>query len=131
MRNRAKCKLCQSIIESFHATDLVLCKCGEIMVDGGESLRCCARDWNNFLRIDDLGNEIIPKIIDKTSSNKKEEAFYNEYKKPNSQDLLDMLSNMIKTYEELPSQAMQTHVTHYDLLSFMMLVSALFRSERD
>ena len=69
MRNRAKCKLCQSTIESFHPTDLVLCKCGEISVDAGEGLKCAAKSWENFLRVDDEGNEIIVKVESKTNPN--------------------------------------------------------------
>ena len=54
MKNRAKCKLCNSIIESFHRHDYVTCACGEIAVDGGlDYFKVIARDYANFLRIDD------------------------------------------------------------------------------
>lgn len=35
LRNRARCKLCGSIIESKHVHDFVTCGCGAISVDGG------------------------------------------------------------------------------------------------
>lgn len=35
LHNRAKCALCQDVIESFSRHDWVSCKCGEIFVDGG------------------------------------------------------------------------------------------------
>ena len=51
MRNRAKCKLCDDIIESVHHHDYITCKCGEISVDGGDHYcRCSARNWENFIR---------------------------------------------------------------------------------
>lgn len=56
-RNRAKCRLCGSIIESLHRHDFKKCSCGEIMVDGGNDYwRCGAKDWRNFIRLDDDGN---------------------------------------------------------------------------
>ena len=38
MRNRAKCKLCSSVIESYHRYDEVSCKCGEINISGGNDV---------------------------------------------------------------------------------------------
>ncbi len=125
MKNRAKCKLCASIIESYHATDLVLCKCGEISVDGGDALLCAAKDWVNFLRIDDQGNEIIPTI--KTVI-KQESAPEMPREKPSKDDLLKLLSEMIENIERLPKIALAQHVTHYDLLSTLLLLRELFRA---
>ena len=66
MRNRAKCKKCESIIESFHRHDYVKCTCGSIAVDGGQDyFKCVADDWVNFIRIDDNDKEIMPTIKDK------------------------------------------------------------------
>src|SRR5271166_4679007 len=57
IKNRAKCKLCKDILESFHQHDYVTCTCGEISIDGGTSYwRCAAKNWENFLRLDDNGN---------------------------------------------------------------------------
>lgn len=49
-------------------------------------------------------------------------------KKPTKEDLIEMLDEMIKTYEGLPERAMMTAINHYDLLSFMYLVSAVVKS---
>ena len=66
MRNRAKCKLCSDILESFHEHDWVSCKCGEISICGGNvKLECSAKDWKSFLRVDDQGNVIVPKVMQK------------------------------------------------------------------
>ncbi len=123
MKNRAKCKLCESIIESFHSTDYVSCKCGEISVDGGEALRCFANDFNNFLRIDDDGNEVIVLIKDHGSN-----AEVIPVTITKKQDLIKELEEMIKSIEKLPRHAMDSPITHADFCSLMMLLSAIFKA---
>ena len=128
MINKAKCKLCGSIIQSFHAQDLVLCNCGEISVDGGDALRCASKNWSNFIRVDDEGNEIIPKIIDKANEN------INTLQgapitKPTKKELIQTLDEMRKNIENLPPQAMTSAINHYDWASLLILLSALFRSD--
>lgn len=123
MRNRAKCKLCHDVIESFHSTDLMLCKCGEIEVDGGDALRCAAKNWSNFLRVDDKDNEIVVKVKD---SNVKE--VYMD-KPIGKKELLDQLDDMIKNIEALPSNAMTTPINHYDLCALLLLLSGIFKAK--
>ncbi len=122
MKNRAKCKLCQSIIESYHSTDLVLCKCGEIQVEGGESMRCAAKDWGNFLRVDDESNEIVPII-----KNDDVKPLYNE--KPTRKDLIEMLDGMINNIEKLPDHAKLSAINHYDYCALMMLLAQILKLE--
>ncbi len=126
MKNRAKCRLCQSVIESFHSTDYVMCKCGEIAVDAGSAMKCFAQSWENFIRVDDNNNEIVVKVQqspsdttlnDKTLSNK-----------PTIDDLLDMLDEMTKSIERLPQQAMTLPITHYDHYSSLMLILSCLRA---
>lgn len=107
----------------MHATDLQECKCGEIAVDAGSAMKCLARNWDNFLRIDDDGKEIPIK-----TSQKPVETVVVETK-PSKADLIDMLDEMIKTYEGLPSNALSSPVTHYDVLSVLLIVSALFKTD--
>ena len=130
MRNRAKCKLCEDIIESMHSTDYVNCKCGEIAISGGnQELKVFAEKWENFLRIDEEGNIIVPKIVE--SKMIKEETDENPYhipSKPDRDELLKLLEDMIEKIEELPAPGLYASVSHYDLLSFMMVVSSIFRS---
>lgn len=123
MRNRAKCRLCDSIIESFHSTDLVLCKCEEIYVDGGESLRCGANNWDNFLRIDDRDVCITPVIREKGEVSKASEVT-----QLSRSDLLDMLSNMIGNIERLPQHALEQPVNNYDLASALILINQILRA---
>ena len=121
MKNRAKCKLCKSVIESFHTTDYVSCNCGEIFVDGGSSLKCGATSWENFLRIDDLGNEILVKIEGKENLGDYQTS------KPSKKDLIKTLDDMISSYENLPSQAMTSPINHYDFLSSLILLSSILK----
>lgn len=128
MKNRAKCKICKDIIESFHRDDLIFCKCGEIYVDGGLQLICGANEWENFLRIDDEGNEIIVKVKEKAIS---EEKPTQEKEKPTRKELLGMLDTMLQKIEEMPQKSMSTYVNHYDLYSFMLLVSSVLKEGCD
>lgn len=120
MKNRAKCKLCESIIESFHSTDYVSCKCGEISVDGGDAFRCAAKNWNNFLRIDNNGNEIVVKV---------KEEHEMPLVKPTKKELLNMLEDQIKAFDNLPPHAMNNFVTHYDLYAALLLLSSILKED--
>lgn len=113
MRNIAKCKLCQTVIESFHSTDYVMCKCGEIAVDKGEGMWCIAKDFNNFLRVDDEGNEIVVRFMEDV--------------KPSKDDLLKMLQEMIISYEKLPQEAKFAPIVSADILSVLYLMQALHK----
>lgn len=124
MKNRAKCKLCNSIIESFHSEDYVECKCAHIAVFEGAALRCAAIDWNNFIRVDDEGNEICVKTTQQSEEKKDIPV-----SKPNKKDLLKILRDMGKDIENLPSQAMNASITHYDFWSLIVLVSSILEAE--
>lgn len=124
MKNRAKCKLCQSVIESFHSTDYVICKCGHIALDGGDAMRCFAKDWNNFLRVDDNDNEIPVQVKGEEAN-----AFDAPSTKPTRKELIEMLDSMIKNIENLPQAAMTAPITHYDFVSALLLLSEIAKSD--
>lgn len=117
MRNRAKCKACESIIESLSHQDEVSCKCGQISVSGGDRLGCAAINWNNFLRVDDEGHVITPQIQEKAPITR--------------DDMLSALDEMIKRIEEMPANAMVVSINHYDFVSLLILLSSIFRSENN
>lgn len=127
MRNRAKCKLCGDILESFHRHDYVACKCGEISVDGGsDCYKCSAINWVNFLRIDDEGNEIVPEVIDTQET--KVNGPPEENPVVTRAEMIDMLDTMIKNIERLPQNAMTLPINHYDFVSALLLLSSLFKA---
>jgi hypothetical protein len=125
MKNRAKCKLCESIIESFHRYDFVTCKCGEIALDGGtDSFRVMATDLNNIIRVDDLGNEVIVTILDKNE----ESPPSGDTKKLSKEELLGVLNETIKNIDNLPTQAKFSPVSNADFSASLVLLSAIFRA---
>ena len=131
MKNRAKCKLCHSIIESYHETDYVPCKCGHISVSGGLKMECSALDWSNFLRVDDLGNEIVVQVIDSSNALIKPPITSNDKSdsiKPNREELLKMLDDLIESFENMPTKALNSNASLQDLHAILILMSSIFRS---
>jgi hypothetical protein len=128
MRNRAKCKLCNDIIESFHDQDYVFCKCREISVSGGNAMRCGANNWYNFVRVDDQGNEIVVRIKEMSDDVKPLDM---PLSRPDKKELLGMLNDMIKNIENLPQHAATAPITHYDFASALLLISELFKALDD
>lgn len=136
MRNRAKCRLCGDIIESFYRADYVTCKCDEISVVGGlEVLECGAKNWENFIRIDDEGNEIVVKVQEDKVL-KEWAASVNEWAQkkliePSTNrkaELINMLDEMAQKIEDLPLDAALAPVSHTDLVSLILIISAIFRA---
>lgn len=123
MRNRAKCKLCKTIIESYHPGDYVDCKCGEISVSGGAAMFCAAKSWDNFVRVDDKDSEIVTKVLDDVK------PVDNYDKKPTKKELIEMLERDITNIENMPQAAMTAPITHYDLASSLLLLLAIFKAE--
>lgn len=122
MRNRAKCKLCNSIIESFHSYDFVQCTCGEIFVDAGDGLRCGAKDWVNFLRVDDEGKE--------TPITVKEGKDTTVVETTDKIDPLEALRQMVAIYGELPKEAQHHPVTNSDMHSILILLEHILSEKK-
>lgn len=51
LRNRCRCKNCETIIESKHRHDMVHCACGNVFTDGGTSY--IRRGWSGFMDVND------------------------------------------------------------------------------
>lgn len=128
MRNRAKCKLCGEILESFALLDFVSCKCGEIAINGGDmKYETYAKDYSNFLRVDDEGNEIVVEL----KENGKERVKLDDTSKPTREDLISILDEMIASYEKLPPAAGLTNVTQNDLHATLLLIAQIFKAQPD
>lgn len=133
MRNRAKCKLCGDLLESFHRHDYVQCKYKAIAIDGGtDYCRCFAVDWNNFIRIDDEDKEIIPEIIEKDAEEKKKEEGISEMEAPplTREDHIKSIQSIIDRCESLPDHALSMPINHYDYLSLLYLLKAILSIEK-
>jgi len=124
MKNRAKCKLCKKVIESFHEFDYVSCSCGEISISGGSyKYECYANDFSNFLRVDDENNEVIVKVENQIEMKK------DEFKAmPTREELLKVLDEMISNIENLPKHVMSSPISHYDLCSALILISSIMKT---
>lgn len=126
MRNRAKCKACEEVIESFHRHDYVSCKCGQIAVDGGtDCYRAAAKDWTNFVRVDDDDREIEVTVIADVK-----EIVENEQMPLKPSEPAQILDEMIQSYEHLPQAAMMQPATNADVLSILLLFRGIFQRER-
>jgi hypothetical protein len=120
MKNRAKCKLCGSLLESYHKFDYVSCKCGEISITGGNvSFESFAKDYANFLRVDDNGNEIPVKVI---GSEEIPPIGHSVGGERDAVSRKGKLSSIIEQLETLPQDAMNHPLTHYDLVYILRLI---------
>ena len=135
MRNRAKCKLCSSVIESLDdkpftdkEEDWIKCKCGEIAICGGLSSyhSRVSTSYDNMLRVDDNGNEIPVQVKQTESKNAKEETFG---VKPDRDQLLQMLFDQIKNSEGLPPHVRSSFVTYLDLEAALWLIYAILKAQ--
>jgi hypothetical protein len=131
MRNRAKCKLCQDVIESYTILDHVECKCGEISISGGNhELNCMAMDWDNFLRVDDQGNTIVPTIKPK---HRKDPilVFPDDVpiikQSPTYHEMIGSLESYVKVLNELPSDTQNAFVTCLDLMAVTNYILQIFK----
>lgn len=116
MRNRAKCKLCNEIIESLALTDLQFCSCKEIGVEGGTTLyRTYAKDYKNFLRVTDDDKEIEVKVKTKDEENRP----------LSKEEKLNELNYFIEKLESLDSQALSAHASNYDILTIAYFIRLL------
>lgn len=137
MKNRAKCRLCQSIIESFHIHDYVTCKCGQISISGGnDHLFTQAINYSNFLRVDDQGNEIVVQVVDKDTNRFEKQEIEDDKiiqkedkKKLTKAEILDTVNHLIKVYDGMPDISMNSPMTQYDHYSILILISSILSAE--
>lgn len=120
MKNRAKCRVCNDILENVKNLETVTCRCGEISLDTSpDGLHAHIKsDKNNLIFVDDEGNLIVPGTIEKESA-----------KPPTKEELLDILDSMVENIRSLPPQAMHAPVNHSDFCSLLLFLSAFFRSD--
>lgn len=130
MRNRAKCKSCNSVLESFHRHDFVTCKCGAIAIDGGQEsgyMRAVFDNIENFVRLDEQDNEIPIKFVEKETEATIEKREVKTISKSEQRQLaLQELKHLRDMIEGMNEQAKQLPINHYDWGSLLILLSILF-----
>ncbi len=130
MRNRAKCKACGDVLESFLRNDYITCKCGQVSIYGGEWVFGTeAIDYSNFLRIDETGREIPVTYIEKQTVQEEKKEDSKPEPELRREVFIHELDRMIQSFEELPEHAKRSSVSHYDLISLMLLVSNILKRE--
>ena len=128
MRNRAKCKLCGDIIESTYRHDMVSCSCGEISVDGGNDYhRAVFNNKENFIKIDDEGNEIIPTI--RKGEPDVKEILETIRHKPTKKELIKDIEYIVKGIESLPIDVKMSPMNHIDYMSLLRLLSDVLHAD--
>ena len=127
MRNRAKCKLCGDIIESFHPSDCVGCKCGQIGVEGGSAMRTYAIDYANFLRVDDIGNEIVVNYKNRGDNIYDKKNYDNPPNGGTVEDLIKELDDQIKDLEKSSVHSQNSPINKYDFAIFMLVTSTILK----
>lgn len=137
---RAKCKLCNNIIEIKNRIDMFSCPCGEITIDfiTAQLHASIKTDKTNLLFVDDDDNEIVTKTLDsenvawidgKSIVDPKEKEMMNEDVNLGSRrELLSMIDALIHNIDSMPNQGRFAPVTHSDFAEILSLVAALFRS---
>ncbi len=122
MINRAKCKLCNKIIEISNNEGWISCNCGEISINIKDGKKTAIiKHEGSLVEVDDEGNEIILELKDELNPDVSE--------KPKKDELIKLLDKMIKDIENLPPNAMSTYISQYDMMSALMLVSEIFKSK--
>lgn len=132
MINRAKCKLCNKIIESHLPDEIVMCACGTIGVADGAAMRTYCKDnrySEYFVRVDDLGNEISVQYQKVPSDVESDESAKEPIKPLARNECIDMLDEMIKSLENLPKHAQLAPINSIDLLSFMLVITNILKRE--
>jgi hypothetical protein len=85
-------------------------------------LRSRAKDYGNFLRLDDEGKEIEVKVINDTDD-KKEVPVTEEIKKEiTREDKIKLVDAMLSYYEGLPQHVLLQAPTQYDLKAIYTLI---------
>lgn len=125
-RNRAKCKLCSSIIESHFEGDVAVCACGAITVFGGESMDMAPFGSPNFMRVDDLGNEVLVQYRDIQADKQSEEDMNHHQEYTSYKEAVNELQRLIDADEHFVKNGDDSPIRRCDLLQYMNRIINIF-----
>lgn len=131
MKNRAKCKLCNSIIESSFPGDVVYCECGEICVFNGDGMDMAPFGSPHFMRVDDRGNEIVVRYHQVQPEVNADEQPEEEPKDLGFSEAVQELQRLIDLDEQFLKQGNNAPVSRYDLSIYMLYIVKIFKSIRN
>jgi hypothetical protein len=128
MRNRGKCKLCHTIIESFYMGHLDTCKCGAVSVFNGDGMDMAPFNSPHFLRVDEVGNEIVVSYKEKDAEGDQDKGEHNPNEPRSRADLIKDFENAIEYIDKAPDHEQYSFVTNAALCHYMKaLVNILKR----
>ena len=119
MINRAKCLQCESIIESHLPNDMVKCKCGLIAVCDGPAMRMWPSGSPHFVRIDDMGNEIVVKYVAHLESEEQQQPPDHEKKDLSLQEAIEAFERSIEYNESMPYHAQTSFVMTMEVTAYL------------
>jgi len=126
VKNIAKCKLCESVIQSFFKGDYAECKCGEIAVSEGDAMFVHFKDPANFLRIDEDGHTYPIQYNEKKEDDGQENlGFVHTLSK---EECIKGIDNLITIYDNMPESETYRPINHKDFQSLLMIVSSFFKA---
>lgn len=130
--NRAKCALCNDIVQSCFSYDEAVCICGEVHVKGGElqGFKASSGNWANILVVDDVGNRICTDKDDGNGDN--EEGARSEMPSQavlgvTKEELIDAFADNLASIEKLPNHVLDSFVTTRDFLNCMLIIVNILR----
>lgn len=130
MINRAKCKLCESIIESWLPDEIVSCKCGAIAVCDGAAMRMWPANSPNFVRVDDRGNEIVVKYVAKEDGHEEQQAPETENSEVSVNEAIEALERSIEYNDNLPYHARYSPVMTEEVNIYLKSILNIIRLMR-
>ena len=128
MINRAKCLQCESIIESHLPNEMIKCKCGLIAVCDGPAMRMWPTGSLHFVRIDEMGNEVRVKYVDKEAQEGKEENPPADNPKPTLDEAIEALERSIEYNEKLPYHEQYSFVTSNEMTAYLKSIVNIIRN---
>jgi hypothetical protein len=95
-------------------------------VKGGTDHVCGhAKNAFNFVWFDEMGNE---QEIDADTQDDETTSKISEHPPLSRSELIAELDTMLERYKDTPASFMMQPISHYDLCSTLMLVSAIFKT---
>ena len=101
--------MCEYIITP-NESDVISCFCGEVTSDGPQKKIICLTSVDSYEELDGDGNLLVVRNVTRR------------------EELLRMLDDMVKSYENLPESGKLSPITNYDLSSALLLLASILRS---
>jgi len=134
--NRAKCALCGDIVQSFYASDVAVCRCGEVHVIGGEqqAFKPSSGNWANLLYVDDIGNKICVEAKNNAENDPEQQSGETPpdetfFKGRTKKEFIEELQSMITLDLQLPKNAHIQQLTYVDLLRYMVVILDILKRD--